>query len=379
VVAAGMFAVTGCTELGQSGLPGAFGTAGDAGMFDDGDDDDEDDSGTEGEDSGEGEGEGDGEDGADDDDDDDDDDDAVDDAGESGCVPEDEICDGLDNDCNDEVDETDPMLDAACDTGDPGICADGVYACTDGALVCVPSNTPTDETCNGEDDDCDGTVDNGDPGGGEDCDTALDGVCAAGVTQCGSGGEVECVQLVAEDDETCNGLDDDCNGTVDDNIPGVGNVCGTGLLGACAAGTFQCDGSAITCVPDVMPAPAEICGNMIDDDCNGAIDDTCGCPHDECLTGEPLTPACSTCAANVCAADPFCCATAWDAICVEETDYFCTDSCSCAHGMCFTGVALNPFCNTCVDTVCLFDSFCCATTWDDICISEVALYCGVTC
>lgn len=366
---------TGCNELTQSGLPGAFGTAGDAGMLDGGDDDD-DESGTEGDDSDEGEGEGEGDAEGDDDDDADS---SGGDEGESGCVPEEEVCDGLDNDCNDAVDEADPMLDAACETGDPGICAVGVYACTDGALVCVGSNAPTDEVCNGEDDDCDGAVDNGDPGGGEDCDTTLDGICAAGVTQCSSDGEVECAPLMMADDETCNGLDDDCNGTADDNIPGVGNVCGTGLQGACAAGTFQCDGVAISCVPNVMPAPAEICGNAIDDDCNGAIDDTCGCPHGECVTGVALTPACSTCAANVCAADPFCCATEWDDVCVEETDYFCSNGCSCAHGMCLEGTALNPFCNSCADTVCFFDSFCCATEWDDICVGEVASFCGVIC
>ena len=47
--------------------------------------------------------------------------------------------------------------------------------------------------------------------------------------------------------------------------------------------------------------------------------------------------------------------------------------------MCFTGVALNPFCNSCADTVCLFDAFCCATSWDSICVGEVTTFCGVIC
>jgi hypothetical protein len=70
--------------------------------------------------------------------------------------------------------------------------------------------------------------------------------------------------------EACNGVDDDCNGLTDD---GLGtSTCG---LGACQRTVNNCVGGVpVTCTPGA-PAPAEICGNGIDDDCNGAIDNGC--------------------------------------------------------------------------------------------------------
>ena len=49
----------------------------------------------------------------------------------------------------------------ACATGLAGICATGTTQCVDGAVVCVQTNQSQPETCNGVDDDCDGVVDNG--------------------------------------------------------------------------------------------------------------------------------------------------------------------------------------------------------------------------
>ncbi|HUD72239.1 MAG TPA: putative metal-binding motif-containing protein [Dongiaceae bacterium] len=70
--------------------------------------------------------------------------------------------------------------------------------------------------------------------------------------------------------ETCNGVDDNCNGPADD---GLGtSTCG---IGACQRTVNNCVGGVpMTCTPGT-PAPAETCGNGIDDDCNGAIDDGC--------------------------------------------------------------------------------------------------------
>jgi hypothetical protein len=50
--------------------------------------------------------------------------------------------------------------------------------------------------------------------------------------------------------ETCNGIDDDCNGLVDEGNPGGGLACNTGLTGACALGTTVCSNGAISCVPN---------------------------------------------------------------------------------------------------------------------------------
>ena len=130
-----------------------------------------------------------------------------------------EICDGLDNDCDVRIDE-DFQINAPCEMGE-GACA------VLGRLVCAPDGgvqcdgepvAPGVETCNSIDDDCDGAVDEG---------FMLGGVCAAGVGACRREAEVECT---AEGDvgcaaiageprpEVCNFIDDDCNDIVDDGF-----------------------------------------------------------------------------------------------------------------------------------------------------------------
>jgi hypothetical protein len=47
--------------------------------------------------------------------------------------------------------------------------------------------------------------------------------------------------------------------------------------------------------------------------------------------------------------------------------------------MCVTGAALDTACDPCVADVCAVDVFCCSTSWDAICVSEVESICGVTC
>jgi MYXO-CTERM domain-containing protein len=84
-------------------------------------------------------------------------------------------------------------------------------------------------------------------GGGVDCDTGMPGVCAGGTTQCSSGGmNISCVSNIKPSSEICNGLDDDCDGTVDNpDAPGLcptGFVCSQGqCLGACTNSEFPCN------------------------------------------------------------------------------------------------------------------------------------------
>jgi len=69
-----------------------------------------------------------------------------------------EVCDGLDNDKDGQVDESDPDLGLPCNSGKLGICAAGTFVCKPfGNFVCEPNLTPQVEDCSTpEDEDCDG-------------------------------------------------------------------------------------------------------------------------------------------------------------------------------------------------------------------------------
>jgi len=87
-------------------------------------------------------------------------------AGGSGppCSPEaPELCNGFDDDCDGEIDEESPTAGADCLTGQPGQCGNGTVACQDGQLACLPDNPPKPEDCDGVDNDCNGVIDEGCP------------------------------------------------------------------------------------------------------------------------------------------------------------------------------------------------------------------------
>ncbi len=210
-----------------------------------------------------------------------------------------ELCNGLDDDCDGEIDEAFPDLGGACTNGQQGVCAQtGTLVCNPAGtgLTCTaPTVTPGLEVCNDLDDDCDGDVDE-DLGAPIGTACGGSGSCSAGVFEC-IDGQVECVGSVGGSPEICNGVDDDCDSFVDElPLPGVGGACTdpgfetVGDTGECEFGALVCEGGLIVCDGYVGPRP-EIC-NGLDDDCDGEADDMPTCPvaGQACLAGECASP-----------------------------------------------------------------------------------------
>ncbi len=196
-----------------------------------------------------------------------------------------ETCDGRDEDCDGLIDEGNPGAGASCGANDTGECELGALACVDGALACVGERGPRAERCNGLDDDCDGSIDEGDPEGGAPCGSDT-GECTAGTFRCTAGALV-CDGGTGPTPEVCNGLDDDCDGVIDDGIA-VGAPCGTDA-GECQPGRNVCRDGALVCEGAVDPID-EVC-NALDDDCDGAVDEgladggACGSDVGVCMMG----------------------------------------------------------------------------------------------
>jgi hypothetical protein len=200
------------------------------------------------------------------------------------CVPgmpaaSDIVCDSIDEDCDGAVDEDVPTMVTTCSTG--ACAANGVRACVGGAMVdsCTASMTPAanDASCNNRDDDCNGAVD-------EDY-VPVTASCGLGVcrrtttTSCASGSvNNACVPgtRTSASDTSCNGLDDDCDGMVDEDYVVSATSCG---VGACrSTGSLTCSGGATrnSCVakaPSSSTDDAFTPGNGIDDDCDGQVDE----------------------------------------------------------------------------------------------------------
>ena len=188
-----------------------------------------------------------------------------------------ELCNGADDDCDMTIDDG-FVLGMACDGTDGDLCAEGVTVCNPAmtGTVCNDTTGTNVELCNGSDDNCNLITDEGFDVGAT-CDGNDTDACMEGMKVCNpSGSGTVCTDMTSSTTETCNGVDDDCQNGIDDPWPLLGTPCTVGV-GACArTGTWICNGpSAIQCsVSPGAPAP-EFCGDAIDSDCSGGTDPVC--------------------------------------------------------------------------------------------------------
>ncbi|HJL16625.1 MAG TPA: C-type lectin domain-containing protein [Sandaracinaceae bacterium LLY-WYZ-13_1] len=143
------------------------------------------------------------------------------------CAPGPELCNGVDDDCDESIaddGDDEAWLGGACDApSDTDQCEDGAWACTGGAMVCVGDggDDPDEvETCNGADDDCDGATDESDPMVGMACDGEDADLCEEGTYTGCADGALACDDASGDSTETCDGTDEDCDGSIDE-----GGVC----------------------------------------------------------------------------------------------------------------------------------------------------------
>jgi hypothetical protein len=197
-----------------------------------------------------------------------------------------EAPDGLDNNCNGEVDEGFECVNGAtqeCGASNEGECSKGTQTCTNGQFgSCVGEvKASPDNNCNGLDDDCDGLIDEGYVVTATSCGV---GACGAtGGLTCVDGNVVDTCQAGSSNVEVCDGLDNDCNGQVDEGISSVPTSCGVGACGA--TGSTSCVNGALVNSCNVNAPGVEVCdANGIDEDCDGQVNEGCGCKERDLQT-----------------------------------------------------------------------------------------------
>ena len=177
-----------------------------------------------------------------------------------------------------------------CTSGDTRSCGSTVGTCRAGTQTCNTSGTfdscvaaigPATEVCDGQDNDCDGTIDNKIASTGL-CEKTI-GVCAGKSRACVTGHvETTCTAASYGADfelaETlCDGKDNDCDGQVDEALPALPCALNAGVcLGAsrvCSGGSYPVCSQAVYQAHSAFYEPVEQSCDGKDNDCDGLVDE----------------------------------------------------------------------------------------------------------